>query len=272
MALMIVGVDAGRNGIKVVGDGVREYFPACLGAYLKPKLEVELSRTDMVVDYAGQQYYVGGIAKIESPDGTQMMIKSKVHLDTKIFVLTALHRVVPDRSSIFLVTGEPIENHTAGEKLRLKQLLLGDHTITVNQEEKSFSIVRVEVAAEAATFGWALRRTDRFHVVDPGGRTVNYATFQYGKWINRLSGSLDYGLDTVEINSSMFARMTVAELSKRLGSLSPIILIGGKASVLSDYFRQYTSDVEAYHDALYANAWAFREAGVNAIESARQAQ
>lgn len=267
--VQLVAVDTGRSGTKVMTDGMREYFPSVLGEYRELKLERKMRRTDMVVKYAGQRYYVGDVARDESVSGAQLMTTSKAHMDTKIFALTALHRVLENGSALFVVTGEPIDNHTAGEKLRMKQLLLGTHEITVNGEYKRFDVVRVEVAAECATVGWALRRPGRYHVVDAGSRTVNFATMEQGRWIDRLSGSLDFGLETVQnINLSMFARMTVAELSRRLGTLAPIVLIGGKADALVEYMQQYTPDVEAHPDPLYANAQAFYELGVRALETA----
>ncbi|QQE81530.1 ParM/StbA family protein [Alicyclobacillus sp. SO9] len=270
MSIRLIAVDSGRSSTKVVTDGARDWFPSILGEYRDLKLERKMQRTDLVVGYAGQRYYVGDVAKDESVSGAQLMISSKAHMDTKIFVLTALHRVLPNKSAVFLVTGEPISNHQAGEKLRMKQLLLGSHEIAVNGETKQFDIVRCEVAAECATAGWAMRRPGRYHIVDCGSRTVNFATMENGRWIDRVSGSLDYGLETVQnISLSMFSRMTVAELSRRLGTLAPIVLIGGKASQLQEYFQQYTSDVEADEDAYYRNAQAFYELGVHALETAK---
>lgn len=272
MDVQLVAVDSGRSGTKVVTDGARDYFPSVLGEYRELLLDRKMLRTDMVVEYSGQRYYVGEVARDESVSGAQLMLSSKVHLDTKIFALTAIHRVVDDGASVFVVTGEPINNHTAGEKLRMKQLLLGSHEITVNDERKRFDVVRVEVAAEGASPAWALRRPGRYHVVDAGSRTVNFATVENGKWINKLSGSLDFGLETVQnISLSMFARMTVAELTRRIGTLAPIILIGGKADTLAEYVIQYAPDVEVHHDPLYANANAFYELGVQALEQAQRA-
>jgi plasmid segregation protein ParM len=269
MGVRLVAVDSGRSGTKVVTEGVRDVFPSVLGEYRELRLERKMKRTDMVVEYAGQRYYVGDVARDESVSGAQLMIATKAHLDTKIFTLAALHRVLPTGSAVFLVVGEPIANHTAGEKLRMKQLLLGTHTISVDGEPKTFDVVRVEIAAEGATAGWALRRPGRYHLVDAGSRTVNFATMDGGRWIDKLSGSLDFGLETVQnISLSMFARMTVAELSRRVGTLAPIVLTGGKAEALVEYFAQYTADVEAHPDPLFANAQAFYELGVRALETA----
>lgn len=272
MGVQLVAVDTGRSGTKVVADGVREYFPSVLGEYRELRLERKMSRTDRIVEYKGQRYYVGDVARDESVSGAQLMTASKAHMDTKILALTALHLVVDDGAAVFVVTGEPIDNHREGEKLKMKQLLLGTHEIMVNGVTKCFNVVRVEIAAEGATAAWALRRSGRYHLIDAGSRTVNYATMERGRWIDRLSGSMDFGLETVQnISLSMFARMVVAELSKKVGSLSPIVLTGGKAELLQDYVAQYTDQVETHHDPLYANAQSFYELGVQALEQAQRA-
>ncbi len=215
----LVVVDCGRSGTKVVTDGTRDCFQSKLGEYRDLHLERKMERTDMIVEYAGQKYYVGGIAR-ESVSGAQMMLASKAHMDTKILILSALHRVIKDNMSVFLIIGEPIVNHTPVEKLRMKQLLLGSHEIAVNGELKHFDIVRVEVAAECATVGWSMRRDGTFHIMDPGSRTVNFATMKNGKWIDKLSGTLDYGLETVQnISLSMFSRMTPGFVPRSFYSL-----------------------------------------------------
>lgn len=216
MGIQLVAVDSGRSGTKVVSEGVREWFPSVLGEYRELRLERKMKRTDMVVEYGEQRYYVGDVARDESVSGAQLMVTTKAHHDTKIFTLAALHRVVPSGAAVFLVTGEPIANHTAGEKLRMKQLLLGGHRVIVNGEAKTFDIVRVEVAAEGATAGWALRRSRRYHLVDAGSRTVNFATMEGGRWIDRLSGSLDFGLETVQ-------NISLSIVCKRSG----ILRVGG---------------------------------------------
>lgn len=269
MGLVVCAVDTGRSGTKTVAEGTRDYFPSMLGEYREFRLERAMSVTDMIVEYEGEKYYVGSVAE-ESISGAQMMLGSKAHNDTKLFVLSALHRVLPGNSSVLLIVGEPIANHTPQEKANLKSLLTGTHKITVNDEEKIFDIQRIEVAAECATPGWAMRRAGKFHVIDVGSRTVNYATMNGNRWIDKLSGSLDYGLETVQnLSIPLFTRKVIADLTKRLNSLFPLILIGGKATELLPYFKQYTDNVSVADDPLYANANAFFKLGGQLLEAAK---
>ncbi|MFD1676034.1 ParM/StbA family protein [Alicyclobacillus fodiniaquatilis] len=267
--LYLCAVDTGRSGTKTFTEGVRDYFPSILGEYRELRLEREMGLTDMVVEHEGEKYFIGAIAE-ESISGAQMMLNSKVHNDTKLFILSALHRVLPNNAQVFLVVGEPIANHTSQEKARIKDLLSGTHRITINHEEKSFQIVRVEVAAECATPGWAMRKSGKFHVIDVGSRTVNYATMNGRRWIDKLSGSLDYGIETVQdLSMPLFARKVIADLTKRLNTLFPLILIGGKANELIEHFKQYTTDISVHEDPLYANATAFYRLGNEVLETTK---
>ena len=271
----IASVDGGRKGIKGVSSKGRHYFQASLGAYREFRLDKKLGFNDLVIEYAGAKYFAGSIAAEESVDGAQMFLSSKVHMDTKIFVLAALHQLVDDGANIFLVTGMPIANHTETERARFRVLLAGgDHQIIVNGVRKSFSVVRIEVAAECATVGWSLTKTrkDRFIVIDVGSRTVNFAFFDNGKWIDKFSGSLDYGAETMQVSDSQLARMAVADITKRIRTLPSAVLIGGMASRLYPYIRNYHEQTEVHPDALFANAEAFRELGVFALEQAKSSQ
>ncbi len=270
----IVSVDSGRSGIKVVGASDRNYFKASLGAYREFKLERKLGPEDLVIEYAGGKYFAGPVAAEEAIDGAQMFLASKVHIDTKIFTLAAIHKIVDDGASVFLVSGMPIKNHTEKERGRFRMLLAGSHEIVVNGVKKSFSIVRVEIAAECATVGWSIarKRRDRFIVIDIGSRTINFALFENGKWIDQFSDSLDYGSETVKVSDAQLARMMVADLTKQLRTLPPAILIGGMVDRLIKYIRVYHESTEAHPDALYANAEAFRELGVFSLEQTQQRQ
>lgn len=266
----LVALDAGRNGIKVVRNGSRDYFRAAVAPHRDLNLERKIVRNDMTVQFGGEKFFVGDIAHEESIGGTQMMLASKAHRDTLILTLTALHRLFSGDDRIFIMTGVPVETPEKDEKQRLKLLLYGTHRICVNEQWKTFHIERVEVATEAATTAWALRRGDAYVIVDVGSRTVNYATMRNYKWVDIMSGTLDYGLDSVGIMTpAQFSRMVIADLSRRLRTLPKLILIGGMAHVLAEEFKRYTPDVEVHPDPLYANAMSYYELGVQAIAQAK---
>ena len=266
--LEVISIDNGRNGIKGVSESERIYYPAALGAWRQLRNDRPFHRDDLTVEYEGFTYFAGRVAAEEANDGAHLMLAYKIHKDTKILSLAAAHRLVKDGAQVMLVTGLPISFHNPHDKQKMRELLLGEHQIAVNGRVKSFTIERVEVGAEAATVAWSLGRTrhERFHVVDVGSRTVNFATAINGRWVDRESDSLDYGWETFRGTEEQFARYTIADLSKVLRPLGPIVLIGGKAESLNDHFKPFHSQIEVHPDALFANASAFYELGVIANE------
>lgn len=268
----LIAVDCGRSNVKGVGEsGVRESFPAHVKPYRRLNLDRRMGKNDLVVDYRDERWFVGDIAKDESGgEGSQMMLSTKAHADTRILALTMLHRLVPDGSGVFLVTGAPVESYKM-ERVALKEMLSGEHTITVNAETKKFYVGRVEVGTECATAAWAMKRPGTYTVVDPGSRTVNYATIRNGRWWDEKSGTLNYGTESVDVGRSQFARMMVADLSRRLRQLEPVVLIGGNAEALLPLVTPYHAQTEAHDDALFANANAFYEIGVAALDKAKRA-
>ncbi|GMA65627.1 ParM/StbA family protein (plasmid) [Alicyclobacillus fastidiosus] len=252
----LVVVDAGRYGTKTVTEGIRDWFPSVIGEYRELKLGRAWTHQDMIVEFDGDKYYVGEIAKTESNGAATLMLDSKVTIDTKLLILTALHRTLPNNTAAFVVTSVPISSQNELEKLHMKQLLLGSHSITVNDVSKSFHVTRVEVGIECAVAAWMLRkkRKGTYLVVDIGSRTVNFTTIVNGQWIDRLSGTLPFGTETENISMTLFVRMVMAELSRRIKPLPALVLMGGKAKDLLEYFQTYTHDVEVHHDPLHANA------------------
>lgn len=261
--LDIISVDCGRSGVKAVSENERVYFRSALGTYRQLRNGRELGIDEFVVQYKTERYFVGRIAAEEAEDGAQMMTAYKAHTDTLILTLTAIHRLVQSGAQVMLVTGLPLAFHQEQDKQRMREMLMGDYEIQVNRVTKRFTIARVEVAAEGASAAWYIGRTrrDRFHVVDVGSRTVNYVTMTNGRWIDKDSDSLNYGWETFRGGEPQFARMLIADLSKRLRPLGHIVLVGGKES-LASHLQGYHGDVEVHPDALFANAVAFREMGV----------
>ncbi|WP_436664498.1 ParM/StbA family protein (plasmid) [Alicyclobacillus acidoterrestris] len=252
----LVVVDAGRFATKTVLDGVRDWFPSVIGEYRDLHLGRTWTHQDMVVEFEGEKYYIGEVAKKESSGAATLMLDTKVTLDTKLLILTALARTLSDKSTAILVTSVPISSQNELEKLHLKKLLLGLHTITVNGETKTIHIPRVEVGIECAVAAWMLRKQKRgtYLVVDIGSRTVNFTTITNGQWVDRLSGTLPFGTETENISQTLFVRMVMAELSRRLKPIPPMVLMGGSAQNLLEHFHGYTQAVEVHHDPVYANA------------------
>jgi plasmid segregation protein ParM len=124
----------------------------------------------MIVEYEGGKYFAGTLAKYESEFGGRMMGDSKAHEDCKLRILIALHRIRFDTYQ--LVVGQPISRHNREEKEKIKQMLRGHHSITINERPRSFLIDKVEVAAEGGSAFWSCVQDGLIRIIDIGSGTV----------------------------------------------------------------------------------------------------
>ena len=250
-----------------------DYFPSIVGEYRQLKNGRTFLSTDLFVTLEGVKYFVGTLAQEESEYAVQFMAKSKIHNDTKVIALSAIHRVVNHNDKVFVVMGNPIDNQTESEKEGLKNLLFGEYIVAINGVTKHFTVERVEVATEGASSGWGLDETLEgriYHVIDLGSRTCNLATIKNKTWNDKLSKTLDFGCETFgHFNPSNISRLIYAEFSRRIGNQrGDVYAIGGVASQMQQYYAQYFSNVKVPEQHTFLNARSFYNIGVKLNEKA----
>lgn len=236
---MIVGIDAGNYQVKVVHQTGVDIFPSDLGEYRERRLEQVFSKNDMVVEYEGKKYFAGTLAKYESEFNARMMGESKAHLDCKLRVLIALHRV--EGSGLYrIIVGQPINAHTKEEKELIKNSLKGFHTIVVNGRSRTFMIERVEVAAEGGSAFWSAPESGLVRIIDIGSGTVNFATLHDRRYIDKDSFSLMLGSDTTKTQDyQALARAIAAQAGKKWGKSDAVRVGGGVAESILPYIQEY---------------------------------
>ncbi|WNF36385.1 ParM/StbA family protein [Bacillaceae bacterium IKA-2] len=257
---MIVGLDIGRSSVKLF-DGINVLnFPSIVGEWRDRNLKSSFSKNDLEVEFQGEQYFVGALAENESEFSRSMMTDNKCHDDTLILALTALHQA--NISACRVVTGLPIKSHDAVNKARLKSLLQGRHEIAVNGECKDIIIKSVDVAAEGGAAFWSDPRPGKVRLIDGGSKTINFVTMKDKKYVDRDSGTLDFGFETNKsVNDKQLIARIAGELGKKWSSNDTILTSGGKADVLADHLQVYFSNVSPIRDALYANAIGYHNIG-----------
>lgn len=240
---MIVGIDAGNNKVKVAGPLGIDSFSSTLGEYRERNLEQLHGKDDMIFEYRGRKGFAGSLAEAESEFCGSIMGDSKAHEDTKIRVLIALHRYCQTTNNFDVVVGQPISKHSAQAKQRIKQMLLGPHEITVNSKTKYLNINRIEVAAEAGAAFWSNPIEGKVHIVDAGSATVNCATLQDGRYVDRDSFTLSFGCNTNKSNDlQSMVRGIVTHTSKKWDLRDTVFITGGAAEQLLPYIRDYYTD------------------------------
>lgn len=252
--MKIIGVDVGRDKVKVQTESGYFCFSSKLGEKRDFEFSDEQGKDDIVGEYRGREFTGGSLVR-ESDFGSSLMISNKLHEDTVILTLLALHKAF-NSSEIGLITNLPINAH-ARDKGRLKQLLEGFHEIEINGIKKAFDI-RCEVAPEGSgIFKYAANGI--IHGLNIGSRTVNAITFEDHQKIGRLSDTFDFGMETQKIrNISGMAR----EIAARIGAMKwqenePIYLSGGGASSIQTELMKYYSQVRLTSNPIYIDADAF---------------
>jgi plasmid segregation protein ParM len=253
--VQIAGVDPGRSKVKVRHRDGHFSFYSNLGEYRDLEFDDEVGKDDIVGEYKGMKFTGGTLAQRESEFGDSLMIESKLHDDTVILVLIALHRTF-ESGPVKLVTGLPVSDHKR-DKGHLKQLIDGNHTITVNGVTKSFNI-ECQVAAEGSGI-YKHAGPGVVRGLNIGSRTVNAITFRDEKKIGRESDTLDFGMETVKTKD--VAAMARAIASKT-GALKwhkedRVYLCGGGATDLYNDILKYYPNAKVTMNPVYTDAEAF---------------
>jgi plasmid segregation protein ParM len=267
---MIIGIDAGNNEVKVAGPLGLDRFLSSIGEFRERNMKEVHGKDDIIFEYLERKGFAGSLAKAESEFSGSLMGDSKAHDDAKLRVLIALHRYSQTTNTFQLVVGQPISKHLDIEKLRIKEMLKGYHEISVNGIKKDFMITNVEVAAEGGTAFWSRPVDGHIHLIDVGSGTVNCATLNNKRYIDKDSFTLPFGMNTVRTNDlSEMARGIVTQTSKKWDRNDQVFLIGGAASLLLPHmqkFYKHSSTLNPIfdgkeHDPIFANAIGFYRIG-----------
>jgi plasmid segregation protein ParM len=253
----VAGIDPGRHKVKTCHEGGRFDFYSNLGECREFEFgdEVGKGQDDIIGEYKSFKFTAGTLARRESEFGDSFMVESKLHQDTVILILIALHKIF-DSGVTKLVTGLPIKDH-GKDKQSLKEMLNGYHKITVNGVTKEFDI-QCEVAAE----GSGIYKYAGLGVVrglNIGSRTVNAITFNDGIKIGRESDTFDFGMESVKTKDhSAMARA----IASKTGSLKwkredKLFLIGGGATDLYFELLKYYPNARVPLHPIYTDAEAF---------------
>jgi plasmid segregation protein ParM len=276
---MKLGIDAGNHKTKICGEKGLMDFISAIGEAREINLQQIHGNDDMYFEYQGEKGFAGSLALYESEFGGSIMGDSKAHTDTKLRVIIGIHRYISlyqlEEKEFDIVIGQPISKHTLEEKSRMKDMLKGWHTIIVNGIEKSFNIRMVEVAAEGVSAYWSNAKSGLVRILDIGSGTVNYSTVLEGRYIDKDSGTLPFGVNTNKTNNlQALSRGIATHVLKKWNSQNNTYIVGGISELILPYIKGYFSNVEIlspifnqqYASPIFANAIAFYIVAVNIYE------
>lgn len=257
----VISVDDGGNSTCVVTKDCTEMFPSVKGHYGERNLTSATGKYDFIVEYKGEKYVMGTLAKYDCDMPIQMHTNSKQNDYFDMSVLVAIHQY--GYMSNNLVVSVPIKMHNTEEKNGRISRLKGSHTITVNGERKTFVINDVRVAPESAVAYWIEEPQGKVRFLDIGSRTIGYATTlsEYGdlRFIDTDSGTIfGKGVEALgdAYNPRGLADFICGRLSKSWGEKDKVYLLGGGAldDTLVGYIKSYFSNAEVMRNPKMANA------------------
>lgn len=257
----LISVDDGGNSTCVVTKNGQEKFPSVKGIYGNRNLTEVSGKYDYIVDYQGERYVMGTLAKYDNRYPLQMHTKSKQHLFFDLSTLVAIHQF--GYANNYLVTSVPISMHNEEEKFGRISRLLGDHTITVNGKSKTFNIMDVKIAPETAVAFWIKEHQGKSRYIDLGSRTIGYATTIYEEGVTRFidteSGTLNgKGLEALgdDYDQKALADFICGRLMVDWKESDSVHLLGGGAldEKLVSYIREYFPKAVVLENPQMANA------------------
>lgn len=261
MSSGVISIDDGGSSTCVVTRHGQENFPSVKGLLGDRKLTEISSKYDFIVEYKGEKYVMGTLAKNDCKYPLQMHTDSKQNTFYDLSVLTAIHQY--GYLTNYLMTSVPISMHNDKEKegriLRLK----GKHTIRVNDITKTFEIEDVKVAPESASAFWINEPKGRNRYIDLGSRTIGYATTLYEHEVTRFidteSGAFKgKGIEALDVsyNQQALADYICGRLLSMWNPEDDVSLLGGGAldEKLVDAIREYFPKVTALDNPQMSNA------------------
>lgn len=261
---MILGIDAGNYKTKVcTANGVYSFY-SDLGEYRERQLVSTYGDDDMIWEYNGERGFAGSLAKYECEFLRNMKGDSKAHKDAILRVLLACHRF--GRGDILkLIVGQTISRHS--DKKRIKEMLLGRHSITVNNEKKSFYIDKVEVAAEGASAFFVDPTNGIVRIIDVGSGTINFASINHGRFVDKDSFTTKDGIETLKSKdySALAGRIETLAMDK-WDHDDLIYLVGGGSKFVYPYLKNAFLKIKILNQPEFANVKGFYLLGKQAYE------
>lgn len=268
--MQIISIDTGRDKTKIATHNKRISLKSIVGDWHVRNLS---NGGDYEVIINDKKHFVSDLAEKESYAPRRMSTESKIHEETKILFITALG-IVAEEVRPKIITGVPVEQFTPDVKEGMLNLLKGEYYIEVNNQLKNIIVEDFLIAPEGGgTYWYALSQfpfldSSKVRIVDIGSRTVNYVTINNKKYINKDSGTLNYGafmLEEKSLQPEQFASKVVADLSKKWleydKSNDIVLLTGGGSIDLQKWLKPQFPNCRLIDEPVFANVLGYYKMG-----------
>jgi len=271
-----IGIDTGRKLTKVAGENVL-IFPSVVGTARRLKLENE---ADYDIKIDGKHYFVGWLAD-EAYDRREMASESKIHDETRVLFLTALSLMLNSEEPLLITSGLPVSQYSPETKILYNGLVQGRHQIEMKGMRINANIDLIHVLPEGAGAWWdavlsesgrisdhSLMRQPVTRILDLGSRTINYLTLIEGRYLDRCSGTFNYGcleMERPDNDPDRFTRRIMADLTKQWSDIKRsdvLFLTGGGALKMRDAFAREFLTIIVACNPVTANVRGYRKMGM----------
>lgn len=260
--MMIVGVDVGRFKVKVWHAAGHFEFYSNLGEARDMEFKDSHGKDDMYGSYNGRKFTAGTLAIREAEYGESMMTESKLHEDTVILNLIALHKAFTVER-IKMVTNLPIDCHER-DKEALRRMIIGLKKITLNGDMKAFLVDDCRVAPEGIGFYKHAKPGSTLRGLNIGSRTVNAITFRDEEKIGKESDTFDFGTESGKSKNRFEMARAIAG---KTGSLKwkkddEVLLGGGGAAEIVEHLKQFYPLAKVVENPVFSDAEALYRTAV----------
>lgn len=210
----LISIDVGYGNTKYYTDGKAGAFPSIYKVY-NGESYTPKNKEDMLLEIDGQKYLVGETALNRSGEADFDKNSSLRH---KLFILAAICKGIPKKvESIEIAVGLPIGDMKALS--RMLSDLQGTYDFKYNNVKRKIDIDKVHIFAQGEAIIKLLEAQDEsingehVGIIDIGQKTVDYALFRYGSYVEEYSGSLDWGINNAwtDIARSIARNLNVDE-------------------------------------------------------------
>lgn len=294
---IFVGADIGRDHGKFwINDNLNVKIPNEVGNWDKLYLN-DLSNknnkeeNNYRIEFNEKKYFVGELAKRESRIKRHKTTISKLNLETKIIFATGIGILCTDKFPVVGV-GLPISQYTPKIRKDFSDLLCGTYRISINEGVvNEFTILKNQLffIPESGGCMWDLwlnqdgsindnaeYTQERIRVIDLGSKTTNIGLIDNQRWINSQSTTLEVGM--LELTKNIckdkpptsdqledWYNKILSECSNFWMDLSKdniLILCGGGAILLQDYFKKEFYNCKVVDNPVWANSRGFLKMAV----------
>jgi len=268
--MQIIAVDTGRDKTKIATYNKKISIKSIVGDWHIRNLS---NGGDYEVIINGENYFVSDLAERESYAPRKMTTKSKIHEETKILFLTAIG-LISEEVRPYIITGVPVDQFNPDVKQEMLTLLKGEYYIKINGQSKHIIIDDFTIAPEGGgAFYYALSQfpfleKNKVRIIDIGSRTINHICVNDKIFINKDSGTLNYGsliLEESTLTHEQFASKIIADLSKRwleFNQKNDIVLLTGGGSIqLERWLKPQFPNCRIVDEPIFANVLGYLKMG-----------